>query len=101
MNDQPDPNQELLRRLSRQTTICMWMSGSSLTILALMLFFPRLAAGISQRSTEIQKWMEPWIGGVLGVTIALGVVILSAAYVVSRISPAAPPEVKGASARRS
>lgn len=79
----------------------MWMSGGSLTILALLLFFPGLAAGISERSVEIQKWMEPWIGGVLGVTIALGIVILSAAYVVNRISPAAPPEVKDVSARRS
>ncbi len=77
------------------------MSACSLAILALMLFFPRLAAWISERSNEIQKWMEPVIGYALVVIILLGTIILTTAYVVGRISSAAPPQVKGSNTKRS
>ncbi len=87
-------NQQLLRRLSRQVALAVWLSSASLTILLFMLLFPHQAEHISQTSVNIQNWLAPHMAGVLGLAFAVIIVFLAAAFVVSHVSPPAPAKIE-------
>jgi len=87
-------NQQLLRRLSWQVTLAVWLSSASLAILLLVLLFPNQAGNISRTSVNLQDWLAPHMEGVLGLALALILVFFAAAFVVSHFSPPAPTQVE-------
>jgi uncharacterized membrane protein len=54
------------------------------------LFAPKLAARIAELSDGFWAACAPYASGVLGILLALVAVIVCAAYVVSKVAPAAP-----------
>ncbi len=87
-------HQLLLRRLSRQVALSVWLSSASLAILLIVLLLPRQAESISQTSVNLQDWLAPHMEGVLGLAVALIVVFFAAAFLVSHFSPPAPIQVE-------
>lgn len=94
MNPTDLENQQMLRRLSRQVALAVWLSSASLIILLFVLLFPHQAEHISQTSVNFQNWLAPHMAGVLGLAIALLVVFFAATYVMSHFSPPAPSKLE-------
>ena len=55
------------------------------------LFVPRLASAIGNVGDRLVASIAPHVDGALGILVSLLAVILCAAYVVSKLTPPAPP----------
>lgn len=89
----PQNLESKLDALAREVRLCRWLLIGIATVLALMLFAPRLTAAISETSQRALDFVGEYGGGVIAGLAALVFAFLAGAYIVARLNPR-PPQVE-------
>lgn len=97
MNDDQTLLTRELRRISIRSTVAAWTSSLAFLLSVILIFFPRLAARLAEGSLAAQEFLGTYAGGAIGILLVLGVVVVCAGYVVSKISVPRPKELDSVS----
>jgi len=90
MNDDLPSIEKQIAVLSRGIFINRCLLVFIAVCVAILLFLPRLARGITDYSNHLLDRLIPYLADVLGAMIAIVAVALVAAYIVARRSPESP-----------
>lgn len=92
--------EQKLDALARELRVTRWLVIFLTACVGTMLFLPRLAAGLTERSAAVWDYLDGHGGGLLSAVFAIALVIVVGGYVVSRtaisadeIEKEAPPQV--------